>query len=86
MSYHLEPVISILARLLARDAVDAAALAVRDGRLVDASDGVFERLVHFPVEDRVADTVSQVEGADEEDVDAWYGCDCVYLLVGVVRG
>ena len=74
----MEPLIGEMSRLLTRDTVYSRPLLVLLSRALDSGDGSFQLVIHFAVEDWMADVVAKVEGTDEERVDSCFS-DCVDL-------
>ena len=67
---HVEALIRILPRLLTAVAVDTTLLARLVRSLVDRRDSFDQLGSALGSDDRMANVVSQIEGSNEEDVDA----------------
>lgn len=78
--YHLEALVRKLPGLVARGAVYPTTLPMVLCRLEDPRNSFFQLLVHHAVHDGMADVVSKIERADEEDIDARHFGDRIHLF------
>lgn len=77
--YHMEALICEVSCLVSRGGIYPGALVVLLCDLLDPHDGVLQLLVHCSVKDRMSDIVTQIEGANEQDVNAGHLCNGVKL-------
>lgn len=79
-SYHVETLVRVLLRSCAARAVNTNSLAIIHGCLVYPVNGSAQVFVEFS-QDRTTNIVSEIPGADEQDVDTGDLCDFLDLIL-----